>query len=189
MEDAHAQARSLLAGTGITVPAAFSADDLARLHGHAGRDPRLRHAARHADDGRITQYLAGAPALLERYRTAPPAARALIEAAMDARAAGHTIALPHALLEAAAESYLTDAERDALGEDWFEQALAYCAAPFAAPAAPSPASGLDAAPRPLLNLTTVWRTSSRNTDVPPVGSTTLPTDSGTRLSTTPTART
>ncbi|MFD5522382.1 hypothetical protein [Streptomyces sp. NPDC127066] len=129
MEDPHAQARYLLAGTGITVPDAFTADDLTRLHAPACRDPRLLHAARHADNGRITQYLAGAPALLERYRTAPPGARALIEAAMDARTAGHTITLPHALLEAAAESYLTDAEWDTLGEDWFEQALAYCAAP------------------------------------------------------------
>ncbi|MFH8698897.1 hypothetical protein [Streptomyces chartreusis] len=152
VEDPHAQARYLLAGAGITVPAAFSPDDLARLHGHAGRDPRLLHAARHADDGRITQYLAGAPALLERYRTALPAARALIEAAMDARAAGHTIALPHALLEAAAESYLTDAEWDTLGEDWFEQALAYCAAPLRGTRGPltriRPRRGAPAHPQP-----------------------------------------
>ncbi|MGY5118016.1 hypothetical protein ACWC2H_19470 [Streptomyces sp. 900105755] len=130
VEDPHAQARYLLAGTGITVPTSFTADDLKRLRTQAVRDPRLQHAARHADDGRITQYLAGAPALLERYRAAPPAARSLIEAAMDARAVGHPLALPHALLEAAAESYLTDAEWDTLDEDWFEQALAYCAAPL-----------------------------------------------------------
>jgi tetratricopeptide (TPR) repeat protein len=166
-EDAHAQARYLLAGTGITVPAAFSADDLARLHGHAGRDPRLRHAARHADDGRITQYLAGAPALLERYRTALPAARALIEAAMDARAAGHTIALPHALLEAAAESYLTDAEWDALGEDWFEQALAYCAAPLRGTRGPltriRPRRGVPAPPQPQYRLADFLEEHGRTT--------------------------
>ncbi len=129
-EDVHAQARYLLAGTGITVPSAFTGEDYKRLRDRAPRDPRLRHAVQHAQDGRITQYLAGAPALLERYRTAPANARAVIEAAMDARAAGHNIALPHALLEAAAESYLTDTEWDGLREDWFEQALAYCAAPL-----------------------------------------------------------
>jgi tetratricopeptide (TPR) repeat protein len=151
-EDPHAQARYLLAGTGVTVPTAFTTADLARLLGQAGRDPRLLHAAQHAEDGRITQYLAGAPALLERYRTAPPAARALIEAAMDARAAGHTVALPHALLEAAAESYLTDAEWDTLGEDWFEQALAYCAAPLRGARGPltriRPRRGASAPPQP-----------------------------------------
>jgi hypothetical protein len=35
-------------------------------------------------------------------RRAGPAAKALIEAAMDARRLGHSPALPHALLEAAA---------------------------------------------------------------------------------------
>jgi tetratricopeptide (TPR) repeat protein len=167
VEDAHAQARYLLAGTGITVPTAFSADDLARLHGHEGRDPRLRHAARHADDGHITQYLAGAPALLERYRTAPPAARALIEAAMDARAAGHNIALPHTLLEAAAESYLTDAEWDTLGEDWFEQALAYCAAPLRGTRGPltrmRPRRGAPAHPQPHYRLADFLEEHGRST--------------------------
>ncbi|MFJ8608115.1 hypothetical protein ACIRH0_13080 [Streptomyces sp. NPDC093675] len=129
-EDPHAQARYLLAGTGITVPSTFTGPDLEHLQAQGGKDPRLRHAALHAEQGQVTQYLAGAPALLERYRTAPAAAHAVIEAAMDARAAGHNIALPHALLEAAAESYLTDTEWDSLGEDWFEQALAYCAAPL-----------------------------------------------------------
>ncbi|MFJ1877732.1 hypothetical protein ACIOMV_40890, partial [Streptomyces chartreusis] len=138
-----------------------------RLHGHAGRDPRLLHAARHADDGRITQYLAGAPALLERYRTAPPAARGLIEAAMDARAAGHTIALPHALLEAAAESYLTDAEWDTLGEDWFEQALAYCAAPLRGTRGPltriRPRRGAPAHPQPHYRLADFLEEHGRTT--------------------------
>ena len=36
---------------------------------------------------------------------------------------------PQAFLEAAAPGYLTDADWDALGEDWLEQALAYTAVP------------------------------------------------------------
>ena len=70
----------------------------------------------------MIQFLAGAPELLARYRNAPPAARALIDAAMDARRLGMGAGLPQAFLEAAAPGYLTDAEWDALGEDWLQQA-------------------------------------------------------------------
>ena len=77
----------------------------------------------------MIQFLAGAPELLARYRNAPPAAAALICAAMDARRLGMGAGLPQAFLEAAAPGYLTDAEWDGLGEDWLEQALAYTAVP------------------------------------------------------------
>ena len=82
----------------------------------------------------MIQFLAGAPELLARYRNAPPAAAALIHAAMDARRLGMGFGLPQAFLEAAAPGYLTDTEWDALGEDWLEQALAYTAAPATASA-------------------------------------------------------
>ena len=84
--DPHAQARELLAGHDITVPAAFTAAQLQRL-GEAG-DARLAQAAAGAQDGQVIQFLAGAPELLARYRNAPPAAAALIDAAMDARRLG-----------------------------------------------------------------------------------------------------
>ncbi|GAA0918103.1 tetratricopeptide repeat protein [Virgisporangium aurantiacum] len=126
--DPYAQARDLLAaGTAITVPDAFTPAELAGLDAEA--DPRVDLAAAHAEAGRITQYLAGAPALEDRYRNAPPAARAIIQAAMDARRLGHPLALPHALLEQAAPGYLDDHDWDTLGEDWLEQALAYTATP------------------------------------------------------------
>src|SRR5262249_3941717 len=60
---------------------------------------------------------------------APPPAKALIHAAMDARRMGHSLALSHVLLEAAAPAYLTATEWDDAGEDWLEQALAWTAAP------------------------------------------------------------
>ena len=82
-----------------------------------------------AADGQVIQFLAGAPELLARYRNAPPAAAALISAAMDARRLGMGVGLPRAFLEAAAPGYLTDTEWDALGEDWLEQALAYTGVP------------------------------------------------------------
>ena len=125
--DPHAQARELLAGHDITVPAAFTAAQLQRLS-QAG-DARLTQAAAGARDGQVTQFLAGAPELLSRYRNAPPAAAALIHAAMDGRRLGMGPALPQAFLEAAAPGYLTDTEWDALGEDWLEKALAYTAVP------------------------------------------------------------
>ena len=125
--DPHAQARELLAGHDITVPAAFTAAQLQQLS-QAG-DARLAQAAAGAQDGQVIQFLAGAPELLARYRNAPPAAAALIHAAMDARRLGMGVGLPQAFLEAAAPGYLTDTEWDALGEDWLEQALAYTAVP------------------------------------------------------------
>jgi uncharacterized protein YidB (DUF937 family) len=127
-EDRHAQARELLTGReDISVPAAFTADQLQQLAG-AG-DPRLAWAAEAAEGGQVIQFVAGVPELMARYRNAPPTAAALISAAMDARRLGMGVALPLAFLEAAAPSYLTDTDWDGLGEDWLEQALAYTAAP------------------------------------------------------------
>ena len=125
--DPHAQARELLAGHDIPVPTAFTAEQMGQLS-RAG-DARLVLAAEAAADGEVAQFLAGAPELLARYRNAPPAARALIHTAMDARLLGLGAGLPYAFLEAAAPGYLTEGQWDALGEDWLEQALAYAAVP------------------------------------------------------------
>ena len=125
--DPHAQARELLVGHDITVPAAFTPAQLGRLARAA--DARLALAAAGAQDGQVIQFLAGAPELLARYRNAPPAAAALINAAMDARRLGMGIGLPQGFLAAAAPGYLTDAEWDALSEDWLDQALAYTGVP------------------------------------------------------------
>ena len=85
-DDRHAQARELLAGHDITVPAAFTLAQLGQLVRAA--DVRMVLAARSAPDGPVIQFLAGAPELLARYRNGPPAARALIHLAMDARRLG-----------------------------------------------------------------------------------------------------
>jgi TPR repeat protein len=125
----HAQARLLLTGCEITVPGHFDAAALHDLKGAAATDRRLAIAAERAEGGGITQYLAGAPALLDRFEAAPAAARALLTAAMDARRLEHGPALPQAFLAAAAEAYFEDEEWDLLPEDWLEDALAYCARP------------------------------------------------------------
>ena len=126
-EDRHAQARELLAGHDITVPAVFTPAQMDQLARAA--DVRMVLAAKSAHDGEAIQFLAGAPELLARYRNAPAAVAALIDAAMDARRLGMGAGLPQAFLEAAVPGYLTSAQWDVLGEDWLEQALAYAAVP------------------------------------------------------------
>jgi hypothetical protein len=116
-----------MAGHDITVSVAFTATQMDQVR--QAQDVRLALAARSVTDGQVTQFLAGAPELLARYRNAPPAARTLIEAAMDARRLGTGAALSQQFLEAAAPGYLTEDEWDALGDDWLEQALAYTAIP------------------------------------------------------------
>jgi hypothetical protein len=116
---------AVLEGHVIHVPSAFSAAD---IQGAPTSDPRIAVAIEYAADGQVTQYLAVAPQLLERYRNAPPVGNALITAAMDARRLGAGPSLPRALLVAAAPSYLTDAEWAVLSDDWAEDALAYATA-------------------------------------------------------------
>ncbi|WP_214104029.1 hypothetical protein [Acrocarpospora catenulata] len=127
--DTHAQARELLDGHRIGVPDAFTGADLDALTGQATADPRLGQAAEHTRDGQITQYLAGGPVLLARYHDAPPATRALIHAAMDARRLGCGPHLPLALLADAAPGYLTDSQWEQTGDDWLQQALDHAATP------------------------------------------------------------
>jgi tetratricopeptide (TPR) repeat protein len=127
--DLYAQARELFSGADIRVPEAFTGDDLQALHAAAAGDPRLRRAAELAQGGRITQYLAGVPVLLARYRNAGTVARAVIDVAIDARRLGHPVQIPHSLVERAAPGYLDDHDWNLAGEDWLEQALAYTAKP------------------------------------------------------------
>jgi hypothetical protein len=125
--DPHAQARELLAGRDVAVPTAFTENQLRQLR--VVEDPRLAQAAEAAEDGQVVRFLAGVPELMARYRYAPAVARALIDAAIDARRLGMGIAVPLAFLEQAAPGCLTDTDWDGLGKDWLEQALAYSAAP------------------------------------------------------------
>ncbi|MFC6023634.1 tetratricopeptide repeat protein [Plantactinospora solaniradicis] len=128
-QDPFAQARDLLSGTDIAVPDSFTSIDMQALAEKADNDPRMRHAAKHADNGRITQHLAGVPELLQRYRNAPPSARAVIHTAIDARRLGHPLAIPRTLLEQAAPGYLSEHDWQQAGDDWLEAALAHSATP------------------------------------------------------------
>ncbi|MRH93298.1 transcriptional regulator [Nocardia sp. SYP-A9097] len=122
--DLHAQARALLESNSIRVPDAFDDDALIDLRGAAAEDPRLALAQEEAGD-QITQFLAGAPALLERYRLAPPAAKALVDAASDARRLGHGRELPLPLLADAVKGYMTETQWNALRKGWAKKAFDY----------------------------------------------------------------
>ncbi|MFI5727032.1 hypothetical protein [Streptomyces cyaneofuscatus] len=127
--DRHAGARELFGGHKIDVPDAFTPAHLTGLDTADDADPRLMQAVQRADDGQVTQYLAGAPVLLERYNAARGATLALIHAAMDARRLGAGLHIPLDWLADAAPGYLTDTEYHALDSDWLGKALAYVTAP------------------------------------------------------------
>ena len=147
--DPYSRVRELLSGRTLTVPDAFDSQALVEAAVLAeGGDRLLGDALTRAHtDGRVTQGLAGAPELLNRYEHASPAAKAVLEAAMDARRLGVGLHLPQAFLTDAASDYLTDTDYDQLADDWAEQAYAELAqlvhgkqAPCAAPA-PAPPHG------------------------------------------------
>ncbi|MFE5863896.1 tetratricopeptide repeat protein, partial [Streptomyces virginiae] len=119
--DAFSQARVLLGGCEIRLPTAFTPPVIEVLK--QSTDPRLAEAAANAQDGMVTQYLAGAPELIKIYLTSSPGTRCLLEAAMDARRLGHPPGLPLSFLETAAEAYLTDTEWDLLPDNWLPQSL------------------------------------------------------------------
>ncbi|WP_261401077.1 helix-turn-helix domain-containing protein [Streptomyces salinarius] len=125
-DDPYSRVRELLSGRTLTVPDAFDAQALATAEALARDGDRLlADALTRADsDGRVTQDLAGAPELLHRYERATPAARAVLEAAMDARRLGVGLYLPQAFLTDAAADYLTDTDYDQLTGDWPERAFA-----------------------------------------------------------------
>ncbi|MGK5693449.1 hypothetical protein ACSNOJ_11215, partial [Streptomyces sp. URMC 128] len=124
--DPHSRVRELLAARSVSVPDSFGPSALAAAKALAEDGDWLLADAltRAGADGRLTQDLAGGPALLERYRTGSPAAKALLEAAMDARRVGVGLYLPQAFLTDAACDYLHDNDWNQLTDDWVEQAFA-----------------------------------------------------------------
>lgn len=108
--DFRAQTRVLLHGRIVPVPDGFTRSELNSHDQRTDDDPRLRRAVRDATNGRVTQYLAGVPMLLERYETAGPVARAVIHTAMDLRRLGHAPLINHGVLASAVPHYLDEAE-------------------------------------------------------------------------------
>ncbi|WP_377862410.1 tetratricopeptide repeat protein [Allokutzneria oryzae] len=126
-EDEYKQRRMLLVGRRIVVPEIFEEKEIGPLR--TSNDARLAEAGEHAEGGHVTQYLAGGPAQLERYENAPPLARAVLDAAADARRLAPGIRLTEQFLAAAGDASLTSLQRDLLPDDWFAAVIAYTGAP------------------------------------------------------------
>ncbi|MFE7077859.1 hypothetical protein ACFU96_48080 [Streptomyces sp. NPDC057620] len=123
--DHHSRVRELLAGRTLHIPNAFDEQALAAAEALAQHGDRLLADAltRARAHGHLTQDLAGAPALLERYTQGHPAAKAILEAAMDARRLGIGLHLPQSFLTDAATDYLNDIDYEQLTEDWVQDAF------------------------------------------------------------------
>ncbi|MDX2525236.1 tetratricopeptide repeat protein [Streptomyces europaeiscabiei] len=149
-EDVLSQQRELLTGIGtkLTLPDSFTHDELTTLRQLAAQDPRLAQARDQAVGGAIAQYLAGTPHLIDRYDHASAAARAVLDAAADARRYGHGPDLPLGLLKHAAVDYLTDSEWNRLSNSWVTEALDECEEPCHGALAPLEAIRPRRAPRP-----------------------------------------
>ncbi|MDN2495950.1 ATP-binding protein [Nocardia nova] len=123
--DPASQVRKLLETNVIRIPDAFTGADLECLQQTANSDVRLKLAFHRAEDGQIAQYLAGGPELVQRYLfSSSPAAKAIIDVAMDARRMGHRDAIPLDLFAHAGPAYISGTDWDSLDDDWLEQALA-----------------------------------------------------------------
>ncbi|MFF0503250.1 hypothetical protein ACFYUH_06575 [Streptomyces fimicarius] len=163
----------------VRIPESFDTQDLEALRPLARRDSRLAEAMEHGAT-RITQYLAGARELLARYEQAPPEARALLDAAADARRLGHVPALTQTFLRHAAAAYLDPddwaVQTSQWRSMWFEQALQYTSQPCRgvpgplAPQAP-PVGAPDEVPAPLLlaDYVLLHTIRSRQLTFPPEG--------------------
>ncbi|MER6216414.1 hypothetical protein ABT213_20465 [Streptomyces sp. NPDC001674] len=130
-EDGHPQARMLLAHSDISVPDSFFGESLNDLKNAVGTDPRLAESYKNVNGSRarITQFLAGAPVQMERYRNAPGAAKAILDAAIDLRRFGHGPVIPGGLLAELA-SVAMDADLfNSIDDSWFEFSLEYLLSP------------------------------------------------------------
>ncbi|MFC8569078.1 hypothetical protein ACFUIW_25320 [Streptomyces sp. NPDC057245] len=144
-DDNHPQARSLISGSSISVPASFTSGALEELRERMESDPRLADSFIHTRGGeaRITQFLAGAPAQIDRYQHAPEEYRAIIDAAIDLRRFGQAPVIPNGLLHDMTALTMATNVYSSLPDDWFEEGTTYALAPCRG------ASGLLARFRPL----------------------------------------
>ncbi|MGW1563382.1 hypothetical protein ACWCQ1_43900 [Streptomyces sp. NPDC002144] len=135
--DPHSRTRELITRRTVVVPERFDDPAMAAAAAYAADDPLLGDAlSRTLTTGRVTQDLAGVPELLHRYERGTPAAKAILEAAMDARRLGVGLHLPQTFLTDAAIDYLSDADYGQLHDGWAEAAYAELARPVHGKQAP-----------------------------------------------------
>ncbi|GAA3845404.1 hypothetical protein GCM10022243_09630 [Saccharothrix violaceirubra] len=121
--DHYAQARELLRRADV-IPVAATLDAGERARAEEAAQSDARWAVALVED-RPIPFLAGARYLVDRYTTGSPAARAVLEAAADARRMGMPTVLSLAFLEQAARDYLDDADHDRLppGVGWVRHVI------------------------------------------------------------------
>ncbi|MFI9550780.1 HD domain-containing phosphohydrolase [Nonomuraea endophytica] len=108
----------------------FSAAEQQRAQDAAAAgDRRIVLALRSTDYG-LTQTIAAAPQLVDRWRGADPYAAAVLNAAIDASGLGAVSALSAELLRAAAPGYCDARQRAIAPANWFQSAIAYATAPL-----------------------------------------------------------
>ncbi|MEV4289321.1 HD domain-containing phosphohydrolase [Nonomuraea bangladeshensis] len=124
--DPYAAERELLALADVVhLPASFSVAEQARAQAAADAgDRRIAVALQSADYG-LTQTIAAAPQLVDRWNAADPYAAAVLNAAIDATRLGVISPISEGLLRAAAPGYCDPRQRAKAPAGWFETALAY----------------------------------------------------------------
>ncbi|MEV5556301.1 HD-GYP domain-containing protein [Nonomuraea wenchangensis] len=124
--DLYAAERQLLDLADVVhLPGSFSFAERERAEAVAtSGDQRIALALRSGDYG-LTQIIAAAPQLVNRWRGADPYAAAVLNAAIDTMRLGVVSPLSADLLRAAAPGYCDVRQRAAAPPDWFETALAY----------------------------------------------------------------
>ncbi|MEV4891787.1 hypothetical protein AB0K48_20635 [Nonomuraea sp. NPDC055795] len=103
----------------------FSAAEVSRAQ--VMPDWRLKATLRQGR-GQVTPWLAGAPQLMARWRSADPYVRAVLRAALEASATGPIEAQD---LHQMASSHCDAQQRATAPPDWFDSAIAYATAPVA----------------------------------------------------------
>ncbi|MFY1673166.1 tetratricopeptide repeat protein [Plantactinospora sp. WMMB334] len=125
MEDPYQAERELLGQAEVvTIDSQLSVGERDRARVLAASDPRIAQAL-NSEFG-MTQALAAAPALVQRWDHAPERyVWALLTAAIDARRMGIDAPLSADLLRAAVPGYLTPVQQAKAPANWFEEALSY----------------------------------------------------------------
>jgi tetratricopeptide (TPR) repeat protein len=109
----------------VLVPDSFSDAEYERAFLLAATDPRLSAALQYPEYG-LTQTIAAAPQLMERWLNADAYAMAVLNTAIDARRIGVRTPIPASFLRAAAPAYCDNRAQATAPPNWFESAIEYC---------------------------------------------------------------
>ncbi|MEU7947939.1 tetratricopeptide repeat protein [Micromonospora taraxaci] len=107
----------------------FSPIEMSAAKNLAEKDARIKVALEDQNYG-ITQVLAGAPDLVNRWTHAGSLNKSIITAAVDIRRTGVSGLITDSLLNTAAQIYMSDEDMARASADWYESAIAYAVTPL-----------------------------------------------------------